>query len=407
MAQARKRGIKSSAQDNFLEPLAPVINSATDVGTGRAYGNGAITVSFTLPANSPAATSYTASAYCSVHNATHTASGASSPLTIQGFGSGVVTTVTVTATNSYGTSVASAASNSVTVTTIPQTPSAPSVSAAGGSATDNVSWSAPNNGGKSITLYSWESNDGKSGTTSSTSVAVGQEAGSQQAYRVKATNGNGTTDWSSYSSTVTSFSFAPFGFTPFGAFGFTPFGAFGFTPFGAFGFTPFGAFGFLNFGFSPSQCVHEDTLIKTPNGLVAAKDIKIGDSIYTLDLNEINSEDPLSLNSASLTSTGLIQSEVQNIEASQKDTLVWFNSDESAKFSQEQPMFVKRDGQYGILSSGLVDVGDILIKVSESGEISETVVTEIGTQEGNFNVYSFATGPKSWYIAGDYLVHIK
>jgi hypothetical protein len=214
---------------------------------------------------------------------------------------------------------------------------------------------------------------------------------------------------------VTSFSFTPFGFTPFGAFGFTPFGAFGFTPFGAFGFTPFGAFGFtpfgafgfFQFGFAPSQCVHEDTLIKTPNGLIPAKYINVGDTIYTLDISEINSEDSLSFNSESLISTGLIETEIQNIDPSQKDTIVWFNGDDSAKFSQEQPMFVKRDGQYGILPSGLVDTNDILIKVSSDGEIVETPVTEVNTQEGTFNVYSFSTGPKPWYIAGDYLVHIK
>ncbi len=402
----KRTGKKSQGANDFLMPYAPTIGTATNVGTGRAYDNGRIDIEFT-PDPRNAATSYTASAYCSVHNATHTATGSSSPLTITGFGSGVNTTVTVTATNSYGTSEPSAASNSVTVTTVPATPSAPSVSSPS-AGNDSVSWSEPNNGGSAITGYTWESDDGKSGTTSSTSVTVSQEQGTSQSYRVKATNANGDSAWSSYSSSVTTtFSFAPFGafgFTPFGAFGFTPFG---FTPFGAFGFTPFGAFGFLNFGFSPSQCVHEDTLIKTPNGLVAAKDIKIGDSVYTLDINEINSEDPLSLNSSSLTSSGLIESEVQNIEPSQKDIVVWFNGDDSAKFSQEQPMFVKRDGQYGIISSGLIDVNDILIKVSDSGEITETIVNDVQTQEGTFNVYSFATGPKSWYIAGDYLVHIK
>jgi hypothetical protein len=45
-----------------LEPLAPISVAATDIGTGRAVGNGAATVSFALPALSPAATSYTVTA---------------------------------------------------------------------------------------------------------------------------------------------------------------------------------------------------------------------------------------------------------------------------------------------------------------------------------------------------------
>ena len=211
--------------------------------------------------------------------------------------------------------------------------------------------------------------------------------------------------------TYKTFNFTPFGFTPFGAFSFTPFSAFSFTPvafsFVTFSFTPFGAFGFLNFGFSPSQCVHEDTLIKTPNGLIAAKDIKVGDLIYTVDINEIDLENSLSLNSISLTSSGLTESEVQNIEASQKDTVVWFNNDDTTKFSQEQPIFIKRDNQYGIISSGLIDINDTLIKISDSGEIVETLITDIKTQQGNYNVYSFSTGLKPWYIAGGVLVHTK
>ena len=407
---SKRSGRKSQGANDFLMPYAPTITSVSDVGTGRAYNNGAVDVSFTAdPIN--AATSYTIISEPGNYDVT----GSSSPLRVQGLASDTSYTFKMTATNAYGTSEFSSSSSSVTATTVPNTPGTPSATAQGSAATDDVSWSAPASGGKGITNYHWTSSDGKAGDTASTSVSVGQEAGTAQTYNVYATNANGNSNTSADSGSVTSFSFTPFGFTPFGAFGFTPFGAFGFTPFGAFGFTPFGAFGFtpfgafgfFQFGFAPSQCVHEDTLIKTPNGLIPAKYINVGDTIYTLDISEINSEDSLSFNSESLISTGLIETEIQNIDPSQKDTIVWFNGDDSAKFSQEQPMFVKRDGQYGILPSGLVDTNDILIKVSSDGEIVETPVTEVNTQEGTFNVYSFSTGPKPWYIAGDYLVHIK
>lgn len=260
MAIGKNLGGNSQSSNDFLLPHAPTITSATDVGTDRAYHNGAIEVSFTLPADSPAATSYTASAYCSVHGTTHTATGTSSPLTITGFGSEVVTTVDVYGSNEWGDG-AVATSSSVTVTTAPAAPAAPTVSSpapsAGtnqaGATQDTVSWTAPLNGGKTITGYTWLSSDGKSGTTTDTSVVVNQEGGTSQTYKVLATNANGDGSYSPDSSSITTFSFTPFSFAPFGAFGFVPFsfvpfGAFSFVPFG---FVPFGAFAFTPFNFVP------------------------------------------------------------------------------------------------------------------------------------------------------------
>ena len=259
MAVGKNLGGNAQSSNDFLLPHAPTVTAA-NVGTGREYNNGAIEVSFTLPADSPAATSYTASAYCSVHDTTHTATGSSSPLTITGFGSEVVTTVDVYGSNEWGDG-AVGTSASVTVTTVPAQVGTPSVSSPAPSASTNqagaeqdvVSWTAPANGGSAITNYHWTSSDGKSGDTTDTSVTVNQEGGTSQTYSVYATNANGNGAASSDSSSVTTFSFTPFSFVPFGAFGFTPFG---FTPFGAFGFTPFGftpfgAFGFTPFGFTP------------------------------------------------------------------------------------------------------------------------------------------------------------
>jgi hypothetical protein len=74
----------------------------------------------------------------------------------------VTYTITVTATNKDGTSLASAAAT-VAITTVPATPAAPTATAQVNS--DAVSWTAPASGGSAITIYYWESNDGKSGST--------------------------------------------------------------------------------------------------------------------------------------------------------------------------------------------------------------------------------------------------
>ena len=135
---------------------------------------------------------------------------------------------------------------------------------------------------------------------------------------------------------------APFGFSPFGAFGFTPFG---FTPFGAFGFTPWG-FGFGN-------CIGEDTLIETPDGQKAAKDIRVGDMLTTISINEIplqgvNSSDYdwKTIAIESLTSTGITETQVTAITPKQVNEVVWFNNNETKKYSLTQPMFIKGDPYY-------------------------------------------------------------
>lgn len=235
----RGKGIRSSAQDNFIGPDNVTGVTATDVGTSRAYNNGAITVSWTNPAagNTP-------TGYYVYDGATLKATIAhpTSTTTITGLSSNTSYTFTVKSYDSYGT--ASGASASATATTVPDTPSAPTVSSVSNDSIDVVTWSAPATGGKAITTYYWSSSDGKSGSTSSTSVNVDQEDGTAQTYNVYAANANGNSNTSANSASFTSFSFAPFGFTPFG---FTPFG---FTPFG---FTPFGftPFGFTPFGFTP------------------------------------------------------------------------------------------------------------------------------------------------------------
>jgi len=215
MAQNKRAGKKSLAQNDFIPPLTPISVSGTDVGTNRAYNDGAVSVSFSLPSNSPAATSYTVTS-----SGSHTATGSSSPIVVTGLSSNTGYTFTVTATNAYGTSSASSASSSVTATTVPATIGAPTATA--GVNQDTVSWNIPNNGGKAISTYRWTSSDGKTGTTASTSVVVTQEANTAQTYQVRAENANGNGVYSANSNSVTTQ--APF-FPPFFPF-FPSFGPF-------------------------------------------------------------------------------------------------------------------------------------------------------------------------------------
>jgi large repetitive protein len=157
----KEAGGKSSQQNDFLAPSAPVSVVATNVGTNRPFNNGAAIVSFELPSGSSPATSFTVTA-TAAGQTTRTETGASSPITVQTLSSATSYTISVTATNNIGTSTASE-TTTVAITTVPATPAAPTATAQVNS--DAVSWTAPANGGSAITIYYWESNDGKSGST--------------------------------------------------------------------------------------------------------------------------------------------------------------------------------------------------------------------------------------------------
>jgi hypothetical protein len=247
--------IASSAKG---KPGIPTSVSATNVGTGRAFNNGAASVSFTAAAGATA-TSFTATS----SPGSYTASGASSPLTVEGLQSNTGYTFTVTATNASGTSDASSASSSITATTVPAQPSAPSVTTS--ALSDAVSWTAPATGGSAITGYTWASSDGKGATVGSgtTSVNVTQEGNTSQTYTVYATNANGNSAVSSASTSVTT---PPF-FPPFFPF-FPPFFPFfpGFGPFFP-GFAPpfFPGFGPFFPGFAYSSKRFKHSILKVFN----------------------------------------------------------------------------------------------------------------------------------------------
>ena len=176
---------------------------ATDSGTGRAYNNGSASVAFSP--GTIAGRSYTVTS----SPGSYTATGTTSPITITGLQSGVSYTYTATSTNNYGTSSASSASTGVVATTVPDAPTIGTPSSTGNVGEVTVTWTAPNNGGSSITGYIITPYIGATAqaTTSAgsgaTSVDVtGLTNGTTYTFKVAATNANGTGNQSSASSSV-------------------------------------------------------------------------------------------------------------------------------------------------------------------------------------------------------------
>jgi hypothetical protein len=390
----KRAGARSQQQNDFLQPSAPINVVATNVGTNRAFNDGAASVAFALPGGSPAATSFTVKAYkpsaedplvrvedTLVTNNT----GTTSPIEIRGLDSDISYTFKVSATNTAGTSALSAETTAITITTVPATPAAPTVQNFANNQNDTVTWVAPASGGSAITNYAWESTDSKSGTTTppTVSVVVLQEANTSQQYRVRAINTNGSSPFSDYSISNTTPPFFPPGFGPF----FPP-------PF----FPPF------------FRCVEENTLIDTPRGLVAAKDIKIGESLYAVSIAELDTDQRATRDfnigsTFTLTNPEPVETQVTVIKISMKSEIMYFNDNYEAKFSDQHTMFAKVDGQYVTKSSGELKVGDYLLRMQEDGSYIDEEITSINMLEIPTPVYEFSCEPYHWFIAGGYLVH--
>ena len=221
MAAGKKIGKKSQASNDFLVPSQVTSLTATDVGTSRPYlatanttsaasaaGTGAsVNLSWTLPAGSPAATSYTITTTPSTYTVNTGTSGTT--YTFQGLASATSYTFTVVGTNASGSSV-SATSSSVTATTVPATMSAPTATAQVNQ--NSVAFTAPANGGKAITGYTVTGSDATTGTGASSPIVIADTAGTSQTYTVVATNGNGNSLASPASNNVTTL--APSFFSP-------------------------------------------------------------------------------------------------------------------------------------------------------------------------------------------------
>jgi hypothetical protein len=421
-------GKRSQQQNDSLAPLAPTNVVATNVGTNRAFNNGAASVSFSLPAGSPAADSFTVSATASGQT-TRTATGSSSPIVVQNLTSTITYTIRVTAANAAGTSPVSS-SVTVVATTVPATPAAPTVQNFANDQKDYLSWAAPANGGSALISYFYESTDAKSGSGSAgtTAFTVDQEGATSQQYRIRVTNANGTSEWSPYSNPNTTPPFFPpffpffppfFPFFPFfpPSFPFFPFfpPRFPFFPFfpPRFPFFPFfpPRFPFFPFFpprfpfFKPRRCLAANTNILTPEGWSAAKSLKVGDKVISISKENI---DLLGLieNKKAATISGqvnLIETEIVSIET-KTSVLVEFNG-LGKNYSVTQPVLVETtDNNLTYIEAGDIQVGSTLLGVSEAGIISKTTVISIEKDDFESEVYDIRTSPVPWFITDSFIV---
>lgn len=184
------------------------VPGAPTIGTATAQANGtSATVTFTAPASNGGAAISSYTAVSTPGSITGTVAGpGSGTITVNGLTTGTAYTFVVYATNTYGNSPNSSASNSITT---PAVPGAPTIGTATISyTTASVPFTAPANNGAAITTYTATSSPGGiTGTLSQagsgTVTVSGLTAGTSYTFTVTATNSVGTGPASAASNSVT------------------------------------------------------------------------------------------------------------------------------------------------------------------------------------------------------------
>jgi hypothetical protein len=182
-------------------PSAPTSVVATDQGSGRSYNDGQASVAFTPNSSGGAPSSFIVTPSPATSPATFTTT--SSPVTITGLSSSTQYTYTVSATGTYGTSAASAASAGVTATTVPQPPTL--VASPNTDTTASIAITAGQTGGSAITEYQIISNPNTTIQTTSSSpyIFTGLTTGTAYTFTATAINLNGSSSTSSASNSIT------------------------------------------------------------------------------------------------------------------------------------------------------------------------------------------------------------
>lgn len=148
----------------------------------------------------------------------------------------------------------------------------------------------------------------------------------------------------------------------------------------------------------------------TVEGYKPAKEIKVGDKLYTIapaDMSEgqvDNAQVPSKVN--------LVEVEVVKAEVNEKSELIKFNDIEDM-VSPKQPVFVKKsDAEHAPNSiiitykkASEVEIGDILIQVQpEICQVNEIEIKTIEKIPGSYKVYDIRTQPWPWFMIKGFTV---
>jgi hypothetical protein len=205
-------GARGFGRSGTTKPLPPTINSVTDVGTSRAFNNGALSISVTPNAIGPTPDFYNFWAVAPDTSEIAGGSTSSTTLVVGSLASNTQYTVKVVAVVNNVASDFATFNTPTLVTTVPAAPTIGTATDVGTSrsidnAAANVTFTAGATGGKSQTSFKVYTSDGvERGTGSSSPVlAGGMDITSQNdfSFRVTGVNANGESGLSGSTSQTT------------------------------------------------------------------------------------------------------------------------------------------------------------------------------------------------------------
>lgn len=99
--------------------------------------------------------------------------------------------------------------------------------------------------------------------------------------------------------------------------------------------------------------------------------IRAGDTVLSIPINEIgnNSVTPIEFTvGATLTSTSqLVETKIVGILETVKTGITYFNGRSEARYSSQQPLFIKSDGEFQVKIVSNIKLGDALLLINPDG----------------------------------------
>lgn len=139
-----------------------------------------------------------------------------------------------------------------------------------------------------------------------------------------------------------------------------------------------------------------------------AKEISVGDTLWSITWDEFVNEseiDPYTWSSNSLSNIKMVETEIVGVIPSVKDITITINGDTSKRFSLEQTVLIKKNDVYFFGTTGVLDIGDIMLQRNSDGTYSEIEIVSTQLIDEERTVYQFQASPYDILIAGDLAVH--
>ena len=101
----------------------------------------------------------------------------------------------------------------------------------------------------------------------------------------------------------------------------------------------------------------------------------------------------------------MVHSEIKNIIPSIKHVTIIINNSDEKRFSLEQTVLIKRNETYFFGTTGILEVGDILLERQNDNSFAEISVNSLTLIDEERTVYEFDASPVDTLLAGNLVVH--